>query len=128
MLPLAYRSGLQRWRRSQELSIDLRPDEDSVVLRLSGDAITKYISHATGRFQQALRLARPLVVLDLAAVRDIDQRFFGLMLMLRKILHRRGATLLFVGVSDHVRRLFRLNELEHLLDNERIGATARKVQ
>src|SRR5262245_66215808 len=95
-----------------------RSHEASVTVCRSVDAITKYIGRAVRRFERALRLARPLVVLDLTAVRDIDQRFFGLMLMLRKNLHRRGATLLIVGASGRVRRLFRLNELEFLLDDK----------
>ena len=52
---------------------------------------------------------------SLTGVNDIDQRFFGLIMMLKKRLHRRGTPLLCTGVSDGVRRLFRLNELEFLL-------------
>ena len=116
ILPLACRARFQRRHGAQELNVGLRRTEDSVVLQVSGDATTPYIGHAIGRFQQALVLAAPLVILDFAAVRDIDQRFFGLMLMLRKSLQRRGTTLLVVSVSDRVRRLFQLNELEFLLD------------
>ena len=116
ILPLACRACFQRRHGSKELNVDLRRTEDSVVLQVSGDATTPYIGHALSRFQQALMLAAPLVILDFAAVQGIDQRFFGLMLMLRKTLHRRGATLLVVSVSDRVRRLFQLNELEFLLD------------
>ena len=117
ILPLTWQ-GRRRGRAPKELYIGLRPEKHSVVLQVSGDAIAPYINHAIGRFQQAVDLARPLVILDLAAVRHIDQRFFGLILMLRKVLHRREATLLFVRASDRVRRLFQLNELEFLLDTK----------
>ena len=116
VLPLACRAHLRRWQGSQGLTVSLRPDESRVVLQVSGDAVAQYLGYAIGRFDAALRLARPLVILDFSAVRDIDQRFFGLMLMLRKSLQRRGATLRIAGLSDQVRRLFRLNGLEFLLD------------
>ena len=114
-LPLACQARFRRWRRRQELHVSLRPSENSVALEVSGDAITQYINRATDRFQQALALSRPLVVINLSAVREIDQRFLGLLLMLRKCLRRRGTQLLFIGVSDRIRRLFQLNELEFLL-------------
>ena len=116
VLPLACRAHLRRWCRPQDLRIDFQSHEDNVVVQVFGDATTQNINHAIGRFQQALALARPIMILDLVAVRDIDQRFFGLILMLRKSLHQRAARLLFMGVSDRVRRLFELNELQFLLD------------
>ena len=114
ILPLAWQ-GRPRLRPPTALYVGLRSDEHNVVLQVSGDATAPSINHAIVRFQQALRLDKPLVVLDLAAVRSIDQRFFGLILMLRKALQQRGAALLFVGVSDRLRRLFQLNELGFLL-------------
>ena len=113
ILPLAR---LRKQKPAQELYIGLRAAQDSVLLQVSGDAIAQHVDHAIGRFQQAVTLGRPLVILDLAAVLAIDQRFFGLILMLKKCLRQRNATLLFVGVSERVRRLFQLNELEFLLD------------
>jgi N-acetylglucosaminyldiphosphoundecaprenol N-acetyl-beta-D-mannosaminyltransferase len=113
LLPLVWQ-GRPRWR-PQQLEIVLEPEQHAVALHLSGDAVARYIDHAIGCFQQAVNLERPLVILDLAAVRQIDQRFLGLILMLRKVLHQRGATLLFIGISDRVRRIFHLNELEFLL-------------
>jgi len=116
VLPLAFQARLRRWRRQQELYVGLRSSENCVALDISGDAITQYISRATDQFQQALALASPSVVINLAAVRQIDQRFLGLLLMLRKCLRRRGTPLLFVGVPDWIRRLFQLNEVEFLLN------------
>ena len=115
VLPLAWQAR-SRLRQTKALQIGLRPEEHSVVMELSGDAIARYIDHAIGCFQRAVRLDRPLVIIDLRTVRNIDQRFFGLILMLRKVLLQRDAILLFVGAHARVRRLFRLNELEFLLD------------
>src|SRR5262249_55522767 len=115
MLPLACRAHLRRWRRPQQLCVALRPNPDSLILQVSGDAIAQYISHAIAQFLQALSISKPLVILDFTGVNDIDQRFLGLIIMLKKRLHRRGTALLCTGVSDDVRRLFRLNELEFLL-------------
>jgi N-acetylglucosaminyldiphosphoundecaprenol N-acetyl-beta-D-mannosaminyltransferase len=117
VLPLAYGAWLQR-RQPQELRVRIQADEDSVVLNLAGDATATTVSHANSWFQEALVLARPLVVLDLAAVRYVDQRFLGSLLMLRKSLHRCGATLLLVGASGRLRRLFQLNEVAFLLGDK----------
>jgi N-acetylglucosaminyldiphosphoundecaprenol N-acetyl-beta-D-mannosaminyltransferase len=118
VMPLACGVAQHRWRRAQQLSVRIRTDAESVVLALAGDATAATISRATAGFQQALLIARPLVVLDLAAVRYLDQRFLGSMLMLRKALHRGGGRLLLVRVSRRVRRLFELNEVAFLLKDE----------
>ena len=115
ILPLAWQ-GRARLHPQKELYIGLTPEKHNVVLQVSGDATARYINHAICCFQQAVRLDRPLVILDLGAVRNIDQRFFGLILMLRKVLKQRGAMLLFIRASHRVRRLFQLNEVEFLLD------------
>jgi N-acetylglucosaminyldiphosphoundecaprenol N-acetyl-beta-D-mannosaminyltransferase len=115
ILPLAWQ-GRARLHPQKELYIGLTPEKHNVVLQVSGDATARYINHAICCFQQAVRLDRPLVILDLGAVRNIDQRFFGLILMLRKILKQRGAMLLFIRATRRVRRLFQLNEVEFLLD------------
>ena len=123
VLPLAYHACLTRWRRSEELKIGMQRDEDSVSLQVSGDAITPYVDLAVCQFQYALAIATPLVILDFTGVRHIDQRFFGVLLMLRKCLRSRGATLSITGVSDRVHHLFQLNELEFLLDPKRSDPT-----
>jgi N-acetylglucosaminyldiphosphoundecaprenol N-acetyl-beta-D-mannosaminyltransferase len=115
ILPLAWQARTQL-HPEKPLDIGVRPEKHNVVLELSGDATARYINHAICCFQQAVRLDKPLVILDLGAVRNMDQRVFGLILMLRKVLRQRGAALLFIRISCQVRRLFRLNELEFLLD------------
>ena len=87
-----------------------------MVVEASGDAVRQYTSLAIDQIQKAVSLARSVVVLDLAAVRDIDQRFLGLILMLRKSLKERGATLQLANTSDAVRRVIQLNALEFLFD------------
>ena len=70
-------------------------------------------------FQETLTEGCTNVVVDLAGVRVIDARFLGLLLMVRKHLKEQGATLRFIGVSPSIRRMFRLNEVNFLLN----GAT-----
>jgi N-acetylglucosaminyldiphosphoundecaprenol N-acetyl-beta-D-mannosaminyltransferase len=118
VLPLACGAARHRWHRAQELRVHVRTDAESVVLALAGDAASASIAHAKAGFQQALLVARPLVVLDLAAVRYVDQRFLGLLLMLRKALHQGGGRLLLVGASRRVRRLFELNEVAFPVKDE----------
>ncbi len=55
------------------------------------------------------------IIIDLSTTRMIDARFFGLLLMLRKELKSRGASLTFTGVSRAMQRIFRCSELEFLL-------------
>jgi N-acetylglucosaminyldiphosphoundecaprenol N-acetyl-beta-D-mannosaminyltransferase len=118
VLPLACGAARHRWRRAQQLSVCTLTDAESVVLTLAGDATSATVAHATAVFQQALLGAQSLFVLDLAAVRYVDQRFLGSLLMLRKCLHQGGGQLLFVTPSRRVRRLFELNEVAFLLKDE----------
>ena len=118
VLPLACGAAHHRWCRAQQLSVRILTDVESVVLTLGGDATSATVARATACFQQALLAAQPLIVLDLAAVRYVDQRFLGSLLMLRKGLHQRGARLLLVAPSRRLRRLFELNEVAFLLKDE----------
>jgi N-acetylglucosaminyldiphosphoundecaprenol N-acetyl-beta-D-mannosaminyltransferase len=118
LLPLAFGAARLRWRRAQQLNVRIHTDAESIVLALVGDATSATIAPATAGFKQALLGARPLVVLDLATVRYVDQRFLGSVLMLRKFLHQRSARLLIVGASRRVRRLFELNEVAFLLNDQ----------
>jgi N-acetylglucosaminyldiphosphoundecaprenol N-acetyl-beta-D-mannosaminyltransferase len=118
VLPLSCGAARLSWRRPQPFSVRIRIDVDSAILSLAGDATATTIARATAGFQQALVLGRPLVVLDLAAVRNVDQRFLGLLLMLRKGLHQGGRQLLLIEASARLRRLFLLNEVAFLLDDK----------
>ena len=117
-LPIAI--GL-RWQRMgsrdrsiQALSIQQMEDSETITLRLSGDAIDRHIDSAVSSFRKVVK-TRKNVDLDLSATRVVDVRFVGLLLMLRKQLHRHGNQLNFVGITPTISRLLRLNGFGFLL-------------
>jgi N-acetylglucosaminyldiphosphoundecaprenol N-acetyl-beta-D-mannosaminyltransferase len=95
----------------------LREEAHAVVVRLSGLAIAVHIDEAIKAFRQALGKEKPIDV-DVSGIRLLDPRFFGLLLMVRKQLRRRGQALRFIGLSPAILRAFRLNRFEFLLSDE----------
>jgi N-acetylglucosaminyldiphosphoundecaprenol N-acetyl-beta-D-mannosaminyltransferase len=89
-------------------------DDQSIMIDLCGIASEKHIPEAISCFQEALASDQNITI-DLSNTRLIDARFLGLLLMLRKELRRRGAKLIFTGVSGAIEKIFRLSELEYLL-------------
>jgi N-acetylglucosaminyldiphosphoundecaprenol N-acetyl-beta-D-mannosaminyltransferase len=86
----------------------------NVTLSISGDATAKEVPEAIIAFRHAIASQKPVAV-DLSRTRAIDPRFFGLFLMLRKLLKGAGFGLHFVGVSRGLERQFRLNGVDYLL-------------
>jgi N-acetylglucosaminyldiphosphoundecaprenol N-acetyl-beta-D-mannosaminyltransferase len=99
------------------LQIELREEAHAVVVRLSGLAIAVHIDEAIKAFRQALGKEKPIDV-DVSGIRLLDPRFFGLLLMVRKQLRRRGQALRFIGLSPAILRAFRLSRFEFLLSDE----------
>jgi N-acetylglucosaminyldiphosphoundecaprenol N-acetyl-beta-D-mannosaminyltransferase len=119
-LPLAVDSLWTRFRSAwtgRGLQIELREEAHAVVVRLSGLAIAVHIDEAIKAFRQALGKEKPIDV-DVSRIRLLDPRFFGLLLMVRKQLRRRGQALRFIGLSPAILRAFRLNRFEFLLSDE----------
>jgi N-acetylglucosaminyldiphosphoundecaprenol N-acetyl-beta-D-mannosaminyltransferase len=119
VLPLAVANRVY-WLKSRfrpgGLEVKLAEDEKSITISLAGEATEQHVHPAIHAFQETLRRKITRVSLDLAGTRVIDQRFLGLLMMLRKAVIRQGARLTFIGVSSGMRRMFRLNEAEYLLD------------
>src|SRR5262245_6787303 len=118
VLPLAIanrwdRFRSERWPRA--LQIKTAHHHDCVMVSLSGDATERYIGRAMSSFRETLTPDNNAIIVDLSSTRVIDVRFFGLLLMLRKRLKRRGAQLTFVGASPAIKHRFWLNELSFLL-------------
>ena len=90
--------------------------EGAVLLHFSGHAVAAEIDGAIAGCRHALNAGKP-IVLDCKGLVSIDARFFGLLLMLRKQLLARGDVLAFAGLSPGLRRRFRWNGLEHLLNS-----------
>lgn len=112
VLPTVVR--LRQVSQAAALSVLVDEGPSSVTLKLAGAAIEANAASAVKQFRAALDTDKDLKI-DLADTKVIDPRFFGLFLMLRKTMLRRGRSLQFVGLSRRVRRLFRLNRFEYLL-------------
>ena len=104
-------------RTGGELRIELREDDQSVVVYLSGLAIAAYIEEAIRAFREALGKKKAIDV-DVSGMRMLDPRFFGLLLMVRKQLRSRGQALRFIEVPTAIIRAFRWNGFEFLLANK----------
>jgi N-acetylglucosaminyldiphosphoundecaprenol N-acetyl-beta-D-mannosaminyltransferase len=114
VLPLVFIFRWQQFRRTQELSIQKEHTDQSTMFILRGAALEKDISKAIPRFDEALT-GNGDVVIDLSDTVQIDARFLGLLLMLRKELLSRGRKLKFTTVPRAIKRVFYLNELGFLL-------------
>ena len=118
VLPLAIMTRWQQFRRkhsAEDLSIKRADDDDQLIMiSLCGAASENHVPKAILRFEQALTSNKDIVV-DLSGVLQIDARFLGLLLMLRKELASRGKRLKFTAVPRAIERVFFLNELGFLL-------------
>ncbi len=92
----------------------LQDGSGHVTLHLAGDAVVDHVEGAIAQFRKALAYDKP-VIIDMSGVRHVDSRFFGALLMLRKMLVDRGDQLAFTGISPAIRRLFKLNRFAYLL-------------
>jgi N-acetylglucosaminyldiphosphoundecaprenol N-acetyl-beta-D-mannosaminyltransferase len=113
VLPLAFDARRRRVEPS-DLLVNAKQDIDTCIVELSGDAVDRYVNRAIDPFRMALVSGKQVAV-DISNIRDIDARFFGLFLMVRKHLANQGRRLVFTGVSSETRRIFRLNKFEFLL-------------
>ena len=99
-----------------ELMIDRREELDADVIKLSGSAVSQFVDMAIPYFRDSLYSGKNIQI-DLSELRTIDPRFFGLLLTTRKMLLRQGLVLGFFGAAPRVRKIFRLNGFEFLLDS-----------
>jgi len=120
-IPLAVYCHLARLRGAGELNglrVDIREDDRSVIVSLSGRAISHHIGDAIDGFRTALKPNKDIVV-DCSEIQTIDPRFVGLVLMVRKQLVSKGRTLCLFNMPPAVRRAVRLNGFDFLLSTER---------
>jgi N-acetylglucosaminyldiphosphoundecaprenol N-acetyl-beta-D-mannosaminyltransferase len=120
VLPLAL---IFRWnrvrllRQRHDLLINRDTDGPTTEIALSGPALESHVSRDIPYFEDAVTRGRD-VNIDLTGVSQIDSRFLGLLLMLRKELGHRGAKLKFTNVPRSIRRVFRLSEIGFLLTDQ----------
>lgn len=104
-------------RAGNELLIAQTQRAERITLTLSGPAIARNAAKLTVAFRQALG-TRKKIVIDFSKTSEVDARFLGLLLMLRKTVRGRGAELLLMGLSRRLKAFFRLNGLEFLLTED----------
>jgi N-acetylglucosaminyldiphosphoundecaprenol N-acetyl-beta-D-mannosaminyltransferase len=119
VLPLVWDAYWLRLRtdKNTKLTTYIADEEDRTRVCLSGFATKEDIARAVECFRQALDQGKPLVI-DLADTQRVDPRFFGLILMVRKELRKRGQSLVFAQVPPAIRRAFRLNGFDFLLSQQ----------
>lgn len=121
VMPLALQSwsrGRKRQAQKEDFSITQVHDHACLTVSLSGCALARHVGRAIPVLREAVAAEKQLNI-DLSALRDIDARFLGLLLMLRKALKGRGRALILTGLSPRLERVFRLNELGYLLPGGR---------
>jgi N-acetylglucosaminyldiphosphoundecaprenol N-acetyl-beta-D-mannosaminyltransferase len=119
-LPLAVDSlwtRLRSTRSGEDMEIELSEDDHTVVVNIAGRAIAAHIDKAISAFREALGREKTIDV-DVSGITMLDPRFFGLLLMVRKQLKRRGQGLRLIRPSAAINRAFRWNGFEFLLSNE----------
>ena len=121
VLPLAI---LTRWLRlkckryRRDLVITQTHGSESVTVSLSGSAIAQHVDKIIPVFREAIATKKRIII-DFYHTRLVDTRFLGLLLMLRKKLTVSGVSLIFIGLSPGLERIFRLNGLGFLLSGDK---------
>ena len=114
IVPLAFEERAQRFS-TKELEISCSEGLKTVSLKFSGPAINAHIGKAIMSFRTALT-ARKAILIDLSGASAVDTRFFGLFVVLRKEAVFRGCAVRFVKPPPRIRRKFRRNGFEFLLE------------
>jgi len=120
-LPLiAYRLGVQKAALPFAVhAVKSAAALGSVTLKISGAATDRSVPVMVPILSELMLDGRDLT-LDFHEVSDVDPRFFGLLMMIRKVLHQNDRNVKVINVTSHVRRLFRLNGVGYLLDVETV--------
>jgi N-acetylglucosaminyldiphosphoundecaprenol N-acetyl-beta-D-mannosaminyltransferase len=99
-----------------DLAATQHADQGLVTVTLAGSAASQNIGQARDCFAAAVGSGKN-VTLDLSALKWMDARFLGLVLMLRKQLRSRGRELRLCGASRSLQRMLRLHGLNFLLSS-----------
>ncbi len=116
VLPLIINRFMRRKVYLKPLVVDAAVhDELTVNLKICGAATSNYIDRIEAAFRAALT-TRKRIVIDFSATSAVDARFLGLLLMFRKRADRDNTKVTLRGLSSGLKRLFRLNGAEFLLE------------
>lgn len=116
VIPVA---GGRLWDRcfgpQQGLAFNRTEGGGSIIVALVGSATKAKLKESIIYFRSLLPEGKD-VALDLSQVRQIDARYFGLLVMFRKELMKRGRRLSFLGSSERIRRTFMFHGFDYLLN------------
>lgn len=122
VLPLAFKARSLRHKAKRDnltLVVDQTVTSDGVIVSLCGFAVDSEVEKAAAVFREALVLNKPIEI-DFSETREIDPRFMGLILMLRKQIRSRGGFGPRVsGVGKEIEKTLRLNGLQYFLHESR---------
>jgi N-acetylglucosaminyldiphosphoundecaprenol N-acetyl-beta-D-mannosaminyltransferase len=112
VLPLAISA--RSMRQHAELDARSHLHGEGMTLNLSDATAGDKVVSLVPFIRQVLK-DHKWVKLELAGVDQMDGRFFGALICVRKQLRHHGLSLTMTGVSPRLRRVFRLNRFEFLL-------------
>ena len=101
----------------QDLVLGVVRSDEFITVSLSGPATVRHVDKVIPVFRDAL-VTKKRVVVDFSDTRDIDARFLGLILMMRKKLKSNGLRLILTGLSPRLERMLRLYCLGFLLSSD----------
>jgi N-acetylglucosaminyldiphosphoundecaprenol N-acetyl-beta-D-mannosaminyltransferase len=116
VLPLAIGSWSRKQNRQlrEHFSVTQAHDEECVTVSCSGSAVARHVERVIPVLREAIATGKRLKI-DFSASEEIDARFLGLLLMVRKTLKARRMVLTLTGLSPGLERVFRLNRLNYLI-------------
>jgi N-acetylglucosaminyldiphosphoundecaprenol N-acetyl-beta-D-mannosaminyltransferase len=112
VLPIVLLARLSR-RTGEGVEVRIKYDGGNPTLHIVGSATLRNIARLQEAFSQSVT-GETDVAVDLSGASDVDPRFFGLLIVARKILRERNHTLHLINASATIRRLFRLHGFTYL--------------
>jgi anti-sigma B factor antagonist len=117
-------SAAQDLERSGQIAGDFsideeRPDPQTVVISIHGDADLTAASELRDRLGEAIEAGPSGLVLDLSHATFLDSMALGVFLSSMKRLRARGGRFRVVAPRDDIRRIFELTLLDRVFDLDR---------
>lgn len=117
VIPLALLETSRRRAAPSRLQLSYRIRGTSAIVHLSGDATAESVARAKVHFREAISHSRHLIV-DLRDTQQIDARFLGFLLMVRKSLAGCNGTIAFTGISARLKQIFILHDVDYILPKD----------
>jgi N-acetylglucosaminyldiphosphoundecaprenol N-acetyl-beta-D-mannosaminyltransferase len=121
VLPLALGAFWRGIFATDETALAVSFEEGQLrTINLAGHAVERHVASAIPVFREAIGKSHQLTI-DVSGLKAIDPRFLGLLLVVRKQMTVRGGRLQIAGASSRLRRAFRLNRFEFLLNSSSVS-------